>query len=197
MSQILDLSKTYSKEQVEEKAAEASQYDDIPAGGYVCSIVDAILVNKPEEKKNYIELHLDIAEGPYKGYFQRLEDRAGFWGLTHYASFKDTQIGRFDKFCKTFELNNPGFSFNPFNGGGADVDTLKGKLIGVVTRKEEYENKNGEIREKNTVANTTEIKKIKDGNFTVPKTKKLEKAAGPVDDSFLVVSSDTQGTCPF
>lgn len=171
MSQILDLSKLGSMEKVAETYTDS--YESVEAGGYVCKICNAILTNT-EEKKN-IRLELDIEEGPYKGYFTRLEERAGFWGLTGYMSFKDSQLKKFTKLCTAFNISNPGFSFDPFRGGGADVDTLIGKNIGIVIGKEEYKSKTGEIREKDVVANITEISKIKENGFTVPKLKKYKE----------------------
>lgn len=173
MAQILDLSSLGSMEKVAETYTDNS-FEDIEAGGYVCKICNAILVNT-EEKKN-IRLELDIEEGPHKGYFTRLEERAGFWGLTGYMSFKDSQLKKFTKLCTAFNISNPGFSFDPFRGGGADVDTLIGKQIGAVIRKEEYMSNKGEIRQKCAVLNITEVEKIRSGVITPPPLKKLSES---------------------
>lgn len=193
MAQILNLSKYGTKAQVAE--AHPDQYEDITAGGYICTIVDAIL----DTTKEYIRLDLDVAEGPFKGYFQALEDRAGFWGLSYYASYKESQLGRFTKLCSCFGLCNPGYEFDPFQNKGVDIDTLKGKKIGVVISKEEYRNRNGEIREKNRAANITEIEKIQKKRYTIPPLKKLEPSAagGVVDGSFIAVPDDAPEEIPF
>ena len=192
MAQILNLSKYGTKQQVAE--AHPDQYDDIAAGGYICTIVDAIL----DTTKEYIRLDLDIAEGPFKGYFQALEDRAGCWGLSNYSSFKESQLGRFSKLCTCFGLCNPGYEFDPFRAQGIDVDTLKGKQIGVVISKEEYRNRNGEIREKNRVANLTELDKIRAKKYNVPPLKKLdESATQTTDNSFVSVADDAPEEIPF
>ena len=143
----------------------------LPAGGYICKIVDAFL----EPEKMYVLLHLDIAEGKYAGYYQKLEDRAGFWGLRYYASYKEPVLNKFIKMCATFETCNPGFSFDPMRGGGADIDTLKGKNLGVTFGYEEYEKKDGTIGTRPYVGTFTEIKKIKGGKFKVPELRKLNK----------------------
>ena len=171
MAQILDLSKLYTKQVIDEKRKEANQYDEPDAGGYICKIVDAFL----EPKKMYVLLHLDIAEGKYAGYYQKLEDRAGFWGLRYYASYKETVLNKFIKMCATFETCNPGFSFDPMRGGGADVDTLKGKNLGVTFGYEEYEKKDGTIGTRPYVGTFTEIKKIQNGKFKVPEKKTIQK----------------------
>lgn len=182
MAQILNLSKIYSKTQIEEAKQSATQYDEPEAGGYVCKIVDAIL----NEEKQYILLNLDIAEGKYAGYYQRLEDRAGFWGLRCYASYKEKGLKRFIKICTAFEICNPGFTFDPFRGKGADVDTLKGKNIGYVFGYEEYEKNDGTIGTRPALGNITEIKKLK--KYKAPELKKLNKPKTVTgDEDFMKV----------
>lgn len=174
MAQVLDLSKRFTQEQIEEAARSNNTYEDLPAGGYICKIVEPILNDDPKAKKANIELHVDIAEGNYAGYFQRLEDRAGFWGLRGWMSFKESQIPNFQRTCAALCNSNPGLVFNPFAKGGVDIDILTGKLIGVVVGKEEYRSNSGDIREKNVVSYFTEVDKIKNKKFKVPALKKLE-----------------------
>ena len=174
MAQILDLSKKYSSDQLEAAMQSVGAYNDPPAGGYVCKIVDAILNDNSETGKANIELLVDIAEGEYSGYFQNLEDRFGFWGLRGFMSFKEEALPRFKRTCAALCNSNPGLAFNPFAPGGADIDSLKGKQIGVVTQKEEYQANNGTIRERHRVYFFTEVSAIKEGHFKVPDTKRLE-----------------------
>lgn len=195
MAQILNLSKLGSMEKVAETYPDNS-YEEVEAGGYVCKICNAILVNE-DDKKN-IRLELDIEEGPHKGFFTRLEERANFWGLTGYMSFKESQIRKFIKTCTAFGVSNPGFTFDPFRKGGADVDTLIGKLIGVVIGREEYMSNKGEIREKCVVSNITEVEKIRDGKFNVPKLKKLENTnQGSLTDDFAEPPKGEAKEVPF
>lgn len=190
MAQILDLSKTYTAEQVEEAKKKDTEFESIEAGGYVCKIVDAIL----NTDKKYIELDLDIVEGKHAGYFQKLEDRAGFWGLKSFMSYKESVLPKFLKTCTALNNSNPNFNFDPMRNGGSDVDSLIGKSIGVVIGKEEYRAKDGKIRQKDVASYVTEVSKIKDGNFRVPELKKLEDAR---DDSFLKVDKNNSGEVPF
>lgn len=191
MAQILDLTGIYSQEQIETAKASDDQYEEVEAGGYVCKIVDAILNNK--DGKANIELHLDIDEGNHKGFFQKLEDRAGFWGLRGYMSFKESQISKFLKTCTAINISNPGFSFDPMKKGGVDVDTLKGKLIGIVIQKEEYKSNSGDIREKCAVYNITEVEKIRNKKFKIPMLKKLVEDVASVVD----VPDDAPEEAPF
>ena len=178
MAQILDLSGVYTAEQVEEAKKKGEGFESIEAGGYIGKIVDAVLNNE----KKYIELSLDISEGPHAGYFQALEDRAGFWGLKNYMSFKESVLGKFLKTCTCINNSNPNYNFDPMRNGGSDVDSLIGKSIGLIIGKEEYRSKAGEIRQKDVISNLVEVSKIKEGKFRVPELKKLEEKN---DDGFL------------
>ena len=188
MAQILDLSKRFTQDQIEAAGRSANTSRDLPAGGYVCEIVSATLNDDQATGKANIELHVDVCEGEYSGYFQSLEDRYGFWGLRGWMSFKESQLPSFQRTCAAICNSNPGFVFNPL-AGATDIDTLKGKKIGVVVGKEEYES-NGDVREKNTVARFVEVEKIKTNSFgKIPALKKLNRK--PVDTSSFMAVDET------
>lgn len=174
MTQILDLSKRFTQEQIQTAAQATGSSFDLPAGGYICKIVDPVLNDDQNAGKANIELRVDIAEGEYAGYFQQLEDRFGFWGLRGWMSFKESQLGQFERVCMALCNSNPGLQFNPFVPGGADVDSLKGKMIGVVIGKEEYRANSGDIKEKNVVSKFIEVEKIKSKKYKIPELKKLK-----------------------
>lgn len=185
MAQILDLSKRFSQEQIETAQLSSTPFADIPAGGYVCKIIRPILNDDQATGKANIELHVDIAEGEYSGYFQQLEDRAGFWGLRGWMSFKESQLPNFQRTCAALCNSNPGLKFNPFAPGGADIDSLEGKAIGVVLGKEEYRSNSGDIREKSVVSRFIEVDKIKSKKYKIPELKRLKD--GAYDPSFVPV----------
>ena len=190
MAQVLDLSGVYTAEQVEEAKKKGGDFESIEAGGYIGKIVDAVL----NKDKQYIELSLDIAEGKYASYFQALEDRAGFWGLKSYMSFKESVLGKFLKTCTCINNSNPNYNFDPMRSGGSDVDSLIGKTIGMVIGKEEYKAKSGEIRQKDVISNLVEVSKIKEGKFRVPDLKKLDATK---DDDFMKVDNKSGNAVPF
>ena len=66
-------------------------YTGPQAGGYIATIISA--VDNPEKK--YLAIGLDIAEGDHAGYYKSLFERAGFWGLTSYRSYKPKARGFF------------------------------------------------------------------------------------------------------
>lgn len=186
MAQILDLSKRFTQEQIETAQLSSAPLLDIPAGGYVCKIIRPILNDDRASGKANIELQVDISEGEYTGYFQKLEDRAGFWGLRGWMSFKESQLPNFQRACAALCNSNPGLKFNPFAPGGADIDSLEGKTIGVILGKEEYRSSSGDIREKSVVSRFIEVEKIKAKKFKVPELKRLKEDAG--DPAFVPVS---------
>jgi len=192
MAQILDLSSTYTQKEVEQAINSENEFESIEPGGYECKIVDAIL----NSEKKYIELDLDITEGKFEGYFQKLEDRAGFWGLKYFMSYKDTVKGKFFKTCTSINESNPNYNFNPLNGGGADVDSLIGKKIGVVVGLEEYKSKAGEIRTKAVVSNVKRIVDIANGKFKIPELKKLEESSNS-NNEFMKLDPGASEDAPF
>lgn len=189
MAQILDLSKRFTTEQIESASQENGSVIELPADGYVCTIVQAILNDDSTSGKANIELHVDIVEGEYAGYFKRLEDRYGFWRLRGWMSFKESNLAQFQRTCIAICNSNPGLKFNPFAPGGVDVDILNGKKIGVVTRKEEYRNNSGDLRVKDTIYYFMEVDKVKNKKFKVPELKKLKDSFDP---TFIPASSDEQ-----
>ena len=194
MAQILDLSKRFTQEQIETSAQDNGSSFDLPAGGYICKVVEPILNDDANAGKANIELRVDISEGEHAGYFQQLENRFGFWGLRGWMSFKLDQLNNFQRTCVALCNSNPGLEFNPFAPGGVDIDVLKGKLIGVVIGKEEYRSSSGDIREKNVVSRFIEVDKIKNKKYKVPELKKLKM--DPIE-SLMPKPEETEEEVPF
>ena len=184
MAQKLDLSKRYSQEQIDNARQNSASLDDLPAGGYICKIVRPILNDDAASGKMNIELQVDISEGEYAGYFKKLEDKYGFWGLRGWMSFKESEIAKFQQTCVALCNSNPGFKFDPFHGS-VDVDDLEGKLIGAVIGKEEYKSSQGDIREKNVVSRFIEVEKIRAKKYKIPPLRKLKPQFETPEDEFI------------
>ena len=71
-----------------------------------------------------------------------------------------------------------------------------GKQIGVVIGKEEYMSNKGDVREKNVVTNITEVAKIREKKFSVPKLKKLKEETTSGTD-FMTIPEGDEGATPF
>lgn len=151
-------------------------YNGPQAGGYIATIVNA--VDNPEKK--YLAIGLDIAEGDYAGYYKSLFERAGFWGLTSYRSYKPKARGFFKAFIEAVEKSNDGFTWQ------WDETCLINLTVGIIIGLEDYIGNDGKIKTRPRVTDFISVADIKDGNFTIPEHTKLkqnEAPAGVVDAS--------------
>lgn len=136
--------------------------ESIEAGGYVMRVMAAIVDNK----YNRLQLQLDIVEGEKAGYYQKLYDKAGFWGMTLNLYMDPQSAWKWNRFIDAIKASNKGFTWN--DDGENDEMTLVGKYIGVVTRKVEYMGNDGITKRKLRPYSTMSVQDIRDGNFTVP-----------------------------
>lgn len=148
-------------------------FEQLPAGVYCCKICQV----KDEPDREYLYLEYDIAEGEHKGYFERLSDRAGFWGGRIYLSYKDKAESIFKRALKAINVSNGSYIFNPYGDGkNSDEKTLIGKIFWVVLHEEEYERNYGSTGTRITASATAFIneQQAKEGKFN---KKLLEKTS--------------------
>lgn len=172
------------------KASRGGDYDNPIPGGYVCKIERA--TDNPNKK--YLELEIDIVEGEYKDFYTELNDRAGFWGLKLYRSYKDTAKGMFKGFLEDVGESNPGFAWD------WDEKKLEGLRIGAVIGEEEYQANDGQIKTRLKVTATKTTQQIEDGKYRVPALKKLEsanKGNEVVNNAVPAGFTETEGDMPF
>ena len=148
-------------------------FEQLPAGVYRCKI--CLVRDDPE--KEYLYVEYDIAEGEHAGYFERLSDRAGFWGGKIFLSYKDKAESLFKRALKAINATNGSYLFNPFSDGkNADEKTLIGKTFWVVLHEEEYEKSDGTIGSRMTASAAAFLNEsqAKEGKFN---KKLLDKVA--------------------
>ncbi|MBQ1289504.1 MAG: hypothetical protein IIY23_05020 [Erysipelotrichaceae bacterium] len=148
-------------------------FENLEPGVYHCVICQV----KDDDQKEYLYIEFDIAEGPHKGYYERLSDRAGFWGGKIFLSYKDKAISIFKRALKAINATNLGYVFNPFSDGkNADEKTLIGKTFWVVLHEEEYEKSDGTTGSRMTASATAFLNEsqAKEGKFN---KKLLDKVA--------------------
>lgn len=154
--------------------------EEIHAGGYVMQIVDA---RTDAEYGGRLILDLDVAEGPKAGYYQRLQDRAGFWGMTLTVYFDEGRRWRLAKLVEAVRQSNQGFAWN--EDGENDEKDLISKYVGVVTRLREYWGNDGKKKNKLTPYSTISVDEIRAGQYTVPEPSLVDDiqqaSAGVVD----------------
>lgn len=156
-------------------------FEQLPAGVYCCKICQV----KDEPDREYLYVEYDIAQGDFAGYFERLSDRAGFWGGRIYLSYKDKAESMFKLALKAINVDNMPYSFNPYDDGkNADEKTLIGKLFWVVLHEEEYTKNDGSTGTRMTASAKAIIKGdfAKSGKFNkrlLEKTTARGQASAP------------------
>lgn len=146
---------------------EAAEFEQIPAGGYICKITSV----KDVEDKEYYNVEFDIAEGPFKDYFLDASERSGYWFANFVKSYKLKARPFFKGMLTAIEHSNKGFFADKFDN---DPQKLVGKQIGLVIGIEEYLNKDKEKKERIFVDRICGIEAIKKKDFKIPEKKLLE-----------------------
>ena len=156
----------------------------LPAGGYEAKIINAKVVNYDGSNGSYerLEIAVDITAGEYKDYYKQDFDSntrddkkwrgvARFYVPTDDGSEKDEYTKSVLKsVTDALEDSNKGYHWN------WDETSLKGLKIGILVRDKEYEvdGKHGFAPE---IFRFTDINRIKEGKFTVPKPKLLKESS--------------------
>lgn len=136
--------------------------ESIKADGYVMKILAVEIDNQ----YNRLKLKCDIAEGDSAGYYQRLEDRANFWGMYVSMYMDEDSRRRFAQIINNIEKSNDGFTWN--YDGENDEQTLVGQLLGVVTRQKYYYGNDGQKKSKLVPYFTLPVDDIRTKNFKIP-----------------------------
>lgn len=172
---------------------QASAYDGsggarLAPGGYICKIVGARCekVNTNNGPAQKFVLAYDIAEGEFAGYFDALFKRA-----KEQDANKAKWRGTYDCFLLTKEnTTNPYFkglltcidkSNEPFQcvvGGQLNEANLKGKLVGLLFREEEYIGSDGKKHSVTKACAARSVQTIREGNFEIPEPKLLQGSGG-------------------
>lgn len=159
---------------------EDPNYWELPAGGYVCKIFDARC--EPIENKGMrLICDIDIDEGEFKGFYLARSKSRGKWDFNaqfvRYVLREDNTITpAFRKFVQLLERENKNFQFDE---NDFEPDQLRALKCGFTFGYSEYIDKLGFKRERARVCFPETLKRIREGLFKIPPTKKLppEKAA--------------------
>lgn len=160
-----------------------SSYTPLPAGGYVCRIMG---VQEAATQKGAPSFHvsLDIAEGPEANRFTneyRADTRADKkWGCIFRQTITTNDGGTnpfFKGLITAIEESN-GMTVQWTDNQEAFAAQFKGKLVGVIFGREEYEKNNGAKTWKTVAQLCMSVAKIRAGEFTVPADKPFTPAPG-------------------
>lgn len=157
----------------------------LPAGGYEAKIINAKVVNYDGSNGSYerLEIAVDITAGEYKDYYKQDFDSntrddkkwrgvARFYVPTDDGSEKDEYTKSVLKsVTDALEDSNKDYHWD------WDETKLKGLKVGILVRDKEYEidGKHGFSPE---IFRFTDINRIREGKFTVPKQKLLKGSSG-------------------
>lgn len=183
-----------------ENVKATGSFETLPAGGYVCQIKSAKEVPNKRSAGTHLEIMFDIAEGDYRGFFERdyrsqtREDK--FWGgivnqnVPNEGSPKyEQQAGFFKRFINDIEESNPGYHWN------WDEKTLVGRMIGVVFGEREKQSQKGTVYTTSIADSITTVDAIRKGAYKVPELRRLPNAPATSFGGFSPVADD--GDLPF
>ena len=118
------------------KAAESKSTEKLPKGAYVCKIIE--VRNEKSDYGDKLILAFDIAEGDYKGFFdkkfkndesedRKWKGRVTVWIPKDDGSEEDSRTKRtFASWTTSFEKSNPGYAWD------WDENKWKNKFVGIV-----------------------------------------------------------------
>ncbi len=190
------------------QASNPGEFTKLPAGGYVCRIINAELSNSKAGNLMLV-LSVDIAEGEFQNFFKNATDAARKFNPDKkwdnsgiYRQLVFDKSGRVASFFKglitCIERSNPKRKINI-----ADFEpaSLCGLFCGFVFAYEEYQRRDGDIAEAIHIKFPKSYDDICDGNFKVPDTKKFERPVAPPsgipNDDFDGVPVDPNDDIPF
>lgn len=158
-----------------------SDFSALEPGGYVCKIIK-VEETVSSTNKNMLKIFLDIAEGDEKAYYSKqykadTRDEKK-WGciVSQTTEDNDGNCSRgFKTFIEAVAASNHGF--NPDTIWGNDFPKhFKDRLVGGLFRREQYENKYGELKWSTKCFTFKPIDVIRAG-VDVPEDKYLTKNA--------------------
>ena len=156
-------------------AQKAASAERLPAGGYVCTILDAKIESYDFGQK--LALSFDILEGPYAGFYSQqykasTYDNKKWKGVIRFpipqegSQYFEGEKRRFENLIACLEESNDGYHFD-WNEAG-----IKKLRVGILFRNKEYdyEGKHGWFTEPFSV---TDVETIRAEKFKVPADKPL------------------------
>lgn len=159
-----------------------SDWTPLAPGGYVCKIVK---VEETESRNGnpMLKIALDIAEGSQANRFHEQfwnDDRADKrWPCVAYqvVAGRDGLTARgFKGFNISVAKSNDGWREV---WGDAFCENYKGKLVGVIFGREQYKNRDGELRWSTKPQVFRSVDAIRNGDFQIPADKYLQDSAAP------------------
>lgn len=169
------------------------------AGGYICKIVACTQEISQRTQKKMLVVNFDIVEGEFKDFYldkykniprDPNNPKEPKWQGKYYILLEgEGYEGRLKAFTTSIEESNEGYKWD------WNEETLKGKMFGGIFREEEYIAFNGEVRTSAKLWQVRSVKKIRDGEFEIPKKKELTQDEvtsnnASLDATFVPITAD-------
>lgn len=173
-----------------------SDYERLPKGGYVVKIL-GVSIEHFRDNVATLKLSCDICEGEYSNYFadayKANTNENKFWSCNLLQNLpvddKSERDGWTKKSFRTMidaiEDSNPGYHWD------WNEQSLKGKIVGGLFNEQEYEAKDGTIRKATRLARLCNAQNIRDGKYTLPKDRLLNKEV-PLNDGFMSIPDSVE-----
>ena len=166
----------------------------ITPGGYIGKVINVII------KGEKISVYFDIEHGENKGMFMKEYKSKGGgstfeaskWNAKGVVNFDFQYSGAkyaFADLLDSVEQSNQSFKWDN------ETDVLKGKLIGIVYRKNTYEDKFGALREGTDYPELTSIKTINNKTYSIEPKGEINKSSNSSSQSmqtFEIKDDDIQ-----
>lgn len=143
---------------------EAGELKQLPAGAYVCKIIEVI----DNADKEYLDVYFDIVEGEFKNYFTTLFNSTGKNYGRIARSYKTNALPFFKAFITAVEKSNPGYKWD------WNEKSLNNKLCAVSFRDEEFES-DGTIKVRAKPEEIRSVQALREGKIEIKPVRKLEK----------------------
>lgn len=183
----------YNNYNAAQAAGEGSR--SLPAGGYVAQIQMAVMTETRKTHEPMLEVRIEILEGEFRGIFNSKVQQPGTWpnaGIYRLplpsdpnVSADDFRLSRLKGLITSIEESNQNFRWRD------DERDLRGKIVGVVYRDEEFiSERDGSKHVSAKPYYFCSANRIRTGDFQIPKPKLLEENAQARPNVYTSVPQD-------
>lgn len=170
----------------------------LPAGGYICRIMNAKMENARTSGLPMVILQFDICEGEYNNFYHdkykndiAFRPNSNYQGIARIPAVDEHGNARrgFNSFCGAVEKSN---DIKLPQEDVAFLNVLKDKFVGIIFGREEVEFEDGSTAMVTKPRFYRSVETIESGNYETPQDKMLEPSA----PSFAQSASSLFGNAP-
>ena len=162
-------------------AKSREMFKPLPAGGYVCKIVDAEF-GENKSGDDVLILRIDIAEGEFANFFRNQKEHFNNDNWAYAATVTRKIFDEngdvkpsFATLIDIIEKSNPGFDAYGNSDDEIDETALIGKSVGYIFGEYEYKRKDGEIGTNTKAKFVATVDNVRNGKFKIPPCEKLDE----------------------